>query len=59
MTILQHDIQSKERERQSIQRDIDAFLDKGKMIQILSSTDPSRVMVNFNNSQFKEQARGR
>lgn len=29
------------------------------MIQILSSTDPSRVMVNFNNSQLKEQARGR
>lgn len=56
MTTLQHYIKAKDRERADLDRRLSAFLDAGKMIEVLSPATPVRDIVNYNHM---ESERGR
>lgn len=56
MTILQHDIQAKQREREELDANLSAYLSKGKMIEVLSPTAPVRDVTHYNHM---ESQRGR
>lgn len=50
-TTLQHDIQAKDRERSDLDRRLSAFLDTGKMIEVLSPATPVRDIVSYNHME--------
>lgn len=54
MSNYDHDIRAKDAERRELDEKLRAFLDQGKMIQILGTT-PIRDTTNYNNSQHRSK----